>query len=272
MISGKNVRSCQVCGLFYPDDPHELAGTVDGLMSAVSPSGDPVRGLIAPHAGYMYSGGVAGAVYGRIKGKSCRRVVVISPSHAEYFDGASVYDGDAYSTPLGVIPIDAEFRKLLVETGSVSMSVRGHGKEHALEVQLPFLQRAIGKFSLVPIVIGHQTSEICFGLGRSLARILKERDALVVASTDLSHFHNDQEARQLDEKVMAKIRAFDEMRLMKDLDSGDAEACGGGPVVALMTAMRECGFSTSEVVAYATSADAGGDADRVVGYAGAVIA
>jgi MEMO1 family protein len=272
MGPSKRVRQCQVCGLFYPADPAELAEIVDGLMAGVSADEKPARGLIAPHAGYVYSGSVAGAVYGRIRGKRYDRVVVISPSHAEYFDGASVYEGDAYQTPLGTVPVDAGFRKLLLETGSVSMSPRGHGKEHALEVQLPFLQRAIGDFSLVPIVIGHQAPEICFALGRGLARVVKEQDALLVASTDLSHFHADGEARRLDKIVMAKISAFDERGLMAELDSGEAEACGGGPVVALMAAMRASGCTRSEVVAYATSADAGGEADRVVGYAGAVIA
>jgi AmmeMemoRadiSam system protein B len=198
--------------------------------------------------------------------------VVISPSHAEYFEGASVYEGDAYATPLGEIPVDEDFRRLLVATGTVSQSSRGHGKEHALEVQLPFLQRAIGDFALVPVVIGHQSPEVCFALGEGLGEILRDRDALVVASTDLSHFHTDREARILDKNVMSRINSFEEDRLMKELESGAAEACGGGPVVALMTAMRRLGHSRSQVVAYATSADTNGDVDRVVGYTGAVIA
>jgi AmmeMemoRadiSam system protein B len=272
MPPSRKVRACQVCGLFYPEDPVELADLVDGLLVPGPQGEEPIHGLIAPHAGYEYSGGVAGAVYGKIRGKKFDRVVVISPSHAEFFEGATVYDGDAYATPLGEIPVDDEFCRLLVEGGVVSQSIRGHGREHALEVQLPFLQRAIGEFSLIPIVIGHQSPEVCFELGAGLGEILKTRDALIVASTDLSHFHTDREARVLDKRVMARISSFEEDRLMEDLESGYAEACGGGPVVALLTAMRHRGYSRSQIVAYATSADASGDYDRVVGYTGAVIA
>jgi AmmeMemoRadiSam system protein B len=266
------VRPCQVCGLFYPSDPRELEQMIDGLLVPSGEQGARVRGLVAPHAGYLYSGKVAGTVYGRLLGSTYNRVVIISPSHAEYFEGASVYDGEAYATPLGEVTVDQEFRRLLAEVDGVAVSRHGHGREHALEVQIPFLQRTIGAFLLTPVVIGHQSPEVCFALGKSLAEITRHHDVLIVASTDLSHFHPEGEAHQLDEKVMARIRAFDETRLMEELERGDAEACGGGPVVALMTAMRALGYSRSQVVAYATSAETTGDRHEVVGYTGAVIA
>jgi len=179
------VRKAAVAGMFYPGDPAVLKRDVDGLLDAVPPqrSGRPIVALVAPHAGYVYSGGTAARAYARLRGASYETVVVVSPSHREYFEGASVYPGGAYATPLGPIPIDAGLRDALVQSCPlVSVSAHGHRSEHAVEVQLPFLQRALGPFRLLPIVIGNQRRSVCFELGECLGKLLKGRSALLVAS------------------------------------------------------------------------------------------
>jgi MEMO1 family protein len=267
-----DVRRCAVCGTFYPGDPAALAGLVDRLLVAPTQRRESIRGVIAPHAGYMYSGSVAGQTYGHLIGRTYETVVVVSPSHHEFFEGVSIFDGRAYATPLGEIPVDEELRSTLTASPVVTVSRRGHGLEHALEVQLPFLQRTIGAFRLVPLVVGHQSTAVCVELARSLSSAIRGRDALLVASTDLSHFHAERDARTLDEGVMARIRRYEETALMQDLDAGTAEACGGGPVVAVMDALRQLGCTQTEIVAYATSGEVTHDRESVVGYAGAVIA
>ncbi|HUI10602.1 MAG TPA: AmmeMemoRadiSam system protein B [Bacteroidota bacterium] len=267
-----DVRCAAVAGMFYPGDAGELEGTLRGLFrGGREKSAAAVRGVIAPHAGYAYSGETAAAAYGRIAGNEYETVVVIAPSHREFFEGVSVYPGRAYSTPLGTLPIDAALREALTRsTPFVRASLRGHGAEHAVEVHLPFLQHLLGEFPLLPLVVGHQTSEVCFGLGRALGALLGKRSALLVASTDLSHFHEDREARTIDEVVLADVRAFDPGALMTHLEEGTAEACGGGPTVAALAALRILGATSVHVVAYATSGDVTGDRRSVVGYMSAV--
>jgi len=267
-----DVRPPAVAGMFYPGDPEELSAALRDLLGRSTP-GTPagIRGVIAPHAGYAYSGMTAGRAYGRLGGGHYDTVVVIAPSHREYFEGVSVYPGRAYSTPLGTIPVDAVLREqLLAAAPFVRASAAGHGAEHAVEVHLPFLQAALGEFTLLPLVIGHQTPETCFGLGRALEAVLAGRGALIVASTDLSHFHDDGEARALDSVVLDDVGRFDPRALMAHLEDGSAEACGGGPAVAALSALKSLGATHVDVTGYATSGDVTGDRRSVVGYMSAV--
>jgi hypothetical protein len=267
-----SIRTCTACGTFYPADPAELAGTIDLLLKDVPRDGTgSIRGIIAPHAGYIYSGPTAALAYGRIAGSVYESVVVVSPSHRELFEGVSVYDGDGYATPLGVVRVDRLLRESLLRVCPfVHSSTAGHGAEHAVEVHLPFLQRALGDFPFLPLVIGHQTPEVCFVLGEALAGILRGRSVLLVASTDLSHFYTAEVAHRLDAVVIDDLGKFDERALMDHLEGGVAEACGGGPTVAVMTALKLLGSSRIDVVRYATSGDITGDQRSVVGYVGAV--
>ncbi len=267
------VRKAAVAGMFYPGDPAALKRDVDGLLDAVPPerSGRPIVALIAPHAGYMYSGGTAARAYARLRGASYETVVVVSPSHREYFEGASVYPGDAYATPLGSIPIDAGLRDALVHSCPlVSVSANGHRSEHAVEVQLPFLQRALGPFRLLPVVIGNQHRSVCFELGECLGKLLKGRSALLVASTDLSHYHTAREADVLDGAFVQLLERGDDEGIMSALEARSTEACGGGPVVAVLHAARAMGSAGVEVVGRSTSGDVNGDNQSVVGYVSAV--
>lgn len=274
--SGK-VRDPAAAGGFYPIEPAELAQTVDELLAdAQAPDlKSPLVALIAPHAGYVYSGHVAAQAYSLLKGRDIDRVVVISPCHVESFIGASVYDGDGYATPLGIVKVDRGFADKLAENNPlVFLSDQGHrlGKqgrgEHALEVQLPFLQRTLGEFELVPVVMGDQTYETCRALGTTLAKLIKDRKTLIVASTDLSHFHPYDDAVRLDQKVLDAIDQWDYYSLSRNLASRHWEACGGGPVVATMMASEREGADLAIRLKYANSGDVPrGDRGRVVGYA-----
>jgi AmmeMemoRadiSam system protein B len=268
----KKIRPCAVCGSFYAGDAAVLRNEVDELLaSAESTPLAGIRGIVAPHAGYMYSGKTAALVYGALAGSSYESVVIVSPSHRDRFRGVSVYDGDGYATPLGVVPVDSALRDLLIRPPSpVVLSPLGHRGEHAVEVHLPFLQRVLGDFSFVPLVMGDQDPGTCFALGEALARALAGKKALLVASTDLSHFLSRQQAQGLDSVVIEDVGRFDAKQLMEDLEKGTAEACGGGPTVAVMTALKILGAREMHVAQYATSGDVNGDDTRVVGYMSAI--
>jgi len=175
----QKVRLAAVAGAFYPSDPKELSAMIDGMLAQASPppADGPIVAAVAPHAGYPYSGPVAAWTFAALKGHKYSRVVVIAPSHYVGFDFTSVYDGDAYATPLGTIPVDKEFARQLTKIGStIRLSEQGHtptsaGGEHAIEVQLPWLQKVLGNFELVPIVMGDQSYESSRALGVALRQI-----------------------------------------------------------------------------------------------------
>jgi AmmeMemoRadiSam system protein B/AmmeMemoRadiSam system protein A len=273
------VRPAAVAGTFYPADRSELEKTVDGLLAGaqVAPVQGQLRAIISPHAGYPYSGAVAAHAYALVKGQRFRRVVVISPSHYESFDFASIYDGDAYATPLGKVAVDKSFAaKLAGASPLLKLSSRGHTpsgdrREHALEVQLPFLQRALGDFQLVPIVMGEQSYEVSRALGVALAKLISGPDTLIVASSDLSHFHKYEEATALDRKPLRAVQAWDYFSLSRNLAAGVWEACGGGPIVAAMIAAERLGATEAALLKYANTGDVTGDHSRVVGYAAAAL-
>src|ERR1035437_9561599 len=207
------VRPAAVAGSFYPADPTELAKMVDGFLAkAAPPPIADVVALVAPHAGYPYSGPVAAYSYALLKGRKFDRVVVIAPSHYEAFGFSSVYDGAAYSTPLGQVPVDQVFAaKLAKASPLIKLSGVGHTPsaehpEHALEVQLPFLQRVLGQFQLVPVIVGDQSYDACRALGVALAKLVAGTNTLIVASSDLSHYHTYDEAVRLDHKTLKADR------------------------------------------------------------------
>ena len=268
------VRAPAVAGAFYPADPGQLSKTVDALLAQPAPQVDAqsIVALISPHAGYQFSGGVAGNSYAALKGRKVRRVVVIAPSHYESFPFAAVYAGRAYATPLGEIPVDGEFgRRLAAQNSFVKLADNGHSAsgdrgEHALEVQLPFLQRALGSFQLVPVVMGAQDYQASRALGVALARLISGPETLIVASSDLSHFHPYEQAVQLDRSALGAIEQGDYLTLSHNLENRTWEACGGGPIVAAMIAAERLGANEIKVLKYANSGDISGDRTRVVGY------
>jgi len=266
----QKVRQPGVAGTFYPAGADELRATVDELLAHAKPPAveQPILALIAPHAAYQFSGAVAANAYALVKGRKPARVVVISPSHTEAFSFSSVYDGDAYSTPLGAVPVDKAFAAKLGSLGPlIKLSGQGHGqREHALEVQLPFLQRALGEFKLVPIVMGDQSYEACRALGVALAKLSQGSDTLIVASSDLSHFHPYDEAVRLDKKTLQAIQEWDYLSMSRNFEARAWEACGGGPIIAAMIAVERFGGGEARLLKYANSGDVTKDRSGVVGY------
>ncbi len=263
-----------VAGLFYPKKKLTLEREV-ALVLENSPEqqlSGKIYSIIAPHAGYMYSGGVAARAYRQLLDQDIELVIVISPSHREYFSEVSIYDGYAYSTPLGVIPVDRETAAQIADTSErIILSEKGHRfDEHALEVQLPFLQKVLEDFKLIPIVMGDQNIENIEALADRLAAVLTGKKALIVASSDLSHFYNYDKAALLDNVVLENVSRFDEDKLFEDLQESRCEMCGGGPVVAMMKAVKMMGATHSEVLLYRNSGDVTGDKSEVVGYMSAV--
>ncbi len=276
---GSEIRKPAVAGLFYPADVGELTRTIAGMFAEVKKA--PVTGhpaaLIVPHAGYPYSGKVAAKAYKHLEGQEYDTVVIISPSHTVFFKGASIYDGDGYRTPLGVVPIDKEISARMGDINpNIQLSRKGHATgatrgEHALEVQLPFLQVVLGNFKLVAVVMGDQEEDTMRSLGETLAAVLKGTNSLLIASTDLSHFHPEKTARRLDNKVRQAIEKYDPTTLIETLESGDGEACGGGTVAAVMLACKRLGAKQLTFLDYATSGESTGDFESVVGYLSAII-
>jgi len=273
------IRKAAVAGLFYPSHPVELTKAVATLFASVDKM--PLKGhplaIIAPHAGYPYSGKVAAKAFKILEGEQIDTVVVISPSHTVFFRGCAVYSGDGYQTPLGVVEIDKELSDRIANihplvhfaaTGHASGGARG---EHGLEVQLPFLQIALGRFKLVAIVMGDQEGETVRALAETLSTALRDVNALIVASSDLSHFHPEKEARKLDATIQSAVQKYDADLLMEALESGKGEACGGGVMAAVMMATKRLGGQTANFVDYATSGETTGDFEEVVGYLSATI-
>jgi len=269
MTSDAIIRRSTVAGSFYPGDPEILTGQVQEFLSKVKPGSlGGIKAIVSPHAGYIYSGQVAAYSFGQVRGEEYDSIIIIAPSHAEYFDYVSIYHGDFYETPLGQVPVDRERAARLEEASPViEKSHSGHGSEHSLEVQLPFLQVVLGKdIKIVPVVIGNQSPENITALGESIGSLFSHEDILIVASTDLSHYHPYDRALTLDSHVQEIIEAFDATRLIDDLSREKAEMCGGGPVASAMIASRFMGADSSVVLYYANSGDVSGDKSAVVGY------
>ena len=270
----QKVRQAGVAGRFYPADPKALTAMMDEMLAqAVEPPiTDPILAVVAPHAGYQYSGPVAAYTYAALKGHKFSRVVVIAPSHYESFDFTSIYDGDAYATPLGTVQVDKAFaRELAGMSRTMRLSHQGHdatsaGAEHALEVQLPWLQHVLGDFTLVPIVMGDQSYENSRALGVALAKLIHGGDTLIVASSDLSHYHPYDDAEKIDHKTLSALEAWDYFSMSRNFQTRVWEACGGAPIVAAMIAAERMGANQARVLKYLNSGDTSGDHSRVVGY------
>jgi AmmeMemoRadiSam system protein B/AmmeMemoRadiSam system protein A len=273
-VGMKEIREPAVAGAFYPDKPEVLLGDVKKYLENAKKEkmeGEIVA-LVSPHAGYMYSGQVAAYAYKLVEGKAFDSVVVVAPSHRALFKGVSLYDRGGYRTPLGVVPVDTELSKKMMERRKeIQFLPAAHSQEHSLEVQIPFLQVALKSFKLIPMVMEPYWSwETCQSVASAIAETVKGKRVLLVASTDLSHFYTYNIAVELDKIFLNHIERFDVEGLNRDLKSNRTEACGGGPVVTIMLAAKKLGADHGKVLRYANSGDVTGDRSRVVGYASAV--
>jgi AmmeMemoRadiSam system protein B len=273
-----DVRPSPIAGMWYEGQPGALARAVDAYIAAANlPELDgEVVAIIAPHAGHRYSGPVAGYAFAAALGSSPDVVVVVSPMHHLYQFPFITTAHAAYGTPLGEIPVN----RPLVDRLDANLKQRlGYGltpvlndPEHSLEIELPFLQRAIQtKFSILPVMLRQQSRESARQLGEALAETLSAEKTLLVASSDLSHFHQQAAAVKLDAAMLAQVEAFSPEGLFDVEASGKGEACGLGALAAVLWAARSMGADTVRVLRHATSGDVTGDTQRVVGYGAAVV-
>ncbi len=262
-------RKPAVAGSFYPSNPQRLGVMIDSYLAEAqgpAPKGD-VIGIISPHAGYVYSGPVAAFAYHRLL-PATELVVVLAPSHRARFNGAALLPDGIFETPLGDVPIDAVIGARLKDRDYFGVIKEAHELEHSLEVQVPFLQKVLKSFSLVPIIIGTVDLTICRAIAESIHAALagEKRNYAVVISTDLSHYHSYAEAQTLDKRFSDALGSFDEKKVQDAISSGKAEACGEGPVLTGIALCRLLGASGVEVLKYANSGDTAGTRDQVVGY------
>ncbi len=268
------IRRPVIAGSWYPGKPETLRKDIAAYLTDARIPEIPVKpvAVISPHAGYMYSGPVAAYAYKAVQGRDYTTVVVISPSHRAYFPYVAVWPKGCYETPLGIIEVDEDLCASLLEGSAVVDDPGPHGSEHALEIQLPFLQHVLGTFMLCPLIMGVQDLSQCRGLAEALGRCVRDPDStLVVASSDLSHFHSSKIAEDMDKRVASHIEAFDAQGLCNALEKSTSEACGGGPILTAMLYGSLLGRTTAKVLRYAHSGNITGDNSSVVGYLSAVI-
>jgi len=270
----KEIREPALAGSWYPGDPQILSRDVKRYLENAKKEKVEVQiiALVSPHAGYIYSGQVAAYAYKLLEGMNFDSVIVVGPSHRFPFKGASVWAQGGFRTPLGVVPVDAELSKKLMEKRKeIQFIPEAHAQENSLELQIPFLQSVLKSFKLVPITMEPDWSwETCQYLASAIAETVKGKKVLLVASTDLSHIYTYKIAVELDRIVLNDIDRFDIEGLNRDLKSNRAEACGGGPVVTIMLAAKALGANKGRVLKYLNSGDVTGGRSNVVGYAAGV--
>lgn len=301
------IRKTAVAGSWYPDNPTRLAADLDHYLAAavVEPLPRPPRALVCPHAGLMYSGPVAAFAYKLLGGASYRSIVLVGPSHFVPFRGVSIWPAGQWQTPFGPVAVDTTLAHAIrMECFDIVEVPAAHGREHSLEMQLPFLAHLLPGVPIVPLVMGQQTRETAFALGNGLAAACRVRDegsgasrnpthigpvsvgrvpleteavesgpasVLLIASSDLSHYENAAVASGMDAIMVRHVEALDPDGLMTELEREPRHACGGGPMAAVLQAARQLGASAARVLRYGDSGDITGDKSSVVGYLAAAI-
>ena len=268
-----------VAGSFYPAESILLSGLVMNYLNDARPetvSGDIIA-LISPHAGYVYSGPVAAYGYKAISGRRYDTVVIIGISHHAIFDGVAYLDKDFYRTPLGDVPIDLEFTRKLAraEKDTLCKNPQAYEEEHSAEVEIPFLQMSLKDFKIVVLLMGGPGPDYATSvkLARGLVKVIKEsgKKVLIVASSDLSHYYEYNDAIAKDRVTLSELLNFDALRFADAVSARECELCGSAPVTTALIAGKDLGADKIQILKYANSGDTAGDKSRVVGYASAVI-
>jgi AmmeMemoRadiSam system protein B len=271
------IRPSPIAGTWYSGNPDTLAGQMDAFISQAKLPKNPgkIFGLVAPHAGHRYSGATAGVAYRAVQGKPYELVIILSPSHAYYPAELLTSAHKVYATPLGKIPIHqdalAQLQQELKKTGGEIEQVAGD-EEHSIEIQLPFLQRALkGAFSLLPVMMRSQSEETVHQLAQALLPIIKKYESLVIASSDLSHSYPLEIANTMDSEILKMVKNCSPEGVLEAERNGSGSACGAGPIAVALTLAREAGATRVKIVHRSTSAEVTGDTSSVVGYGAAVI-
>ena len=271
MSTSATVRRPAVAGRFYPGRRDDLLREIRDYTS-IKAEKFRALGCLSPHAGYMYSGHVAGAVFAQLELPT--RYIILCPNHTGAGEPLSIMSEGSWLTPLGEVAIDTELaRTLQSRFPLLHEDSAAHHAEHAIEVQLPFIQSLVREFTFVPIVIGTAHFEALSALGATIAAAIKElnENVLIVASSDMNHYEDDATTRVKDSLAIERVLALDPQGLHRVVQEQDISMCGYGPGVAMLTAANRLGAQKAELVKYATSGDISGDRDQVVGYAGIVV-
>lgn len=272
-----NVRPSPIAGTWYPGQPDILARDLEQYLdqAEVQPPRGKIWAVVAPHAGYRYSGPVAAYAFKCLHGLDPEVVAVISPLHYGHNAPILTTAYDAYQTPLGLVEVDTpavdRLNQALQKRMGYELTPLAQDPEHSLEIELPFLQHILGHFRLLPVMMRNQRPPLAEALGQSLAEVLQDRPALLVASSDLSHFYPQPEAEALDAEILRRLEAFDPRAVLEAEAERVGFACGAGAIAAVLWAAQELGANRVTVVRQATSGDVTGDYDSVVGYGAAVI-
>jgi len=265
-------RAAAVAGSWYPGHPETLLSAIDQYFGRVreTVTGE-ITALVAPHAGLVYSGPVAAHAYRQLEGRAYDVVVMVGPSHHVGFEGVAIVARGVFETPLGDIEVSAADADAIIASAPVVCELpAAHQREHSLEMQLPFLRRVLPGVPIVPLLMGHQSRATMTSLADGLAAALKSRRALLIASSDLSHYHDSRRAAMLDRVIVEAVDRFDPEAVERALARDPGHACGGGPIVSVMRAARALGAADARVLCYADSGAVSGDTTAVVGYCAAV--
>ncbi len=273
-----DIREPVVQGMFYPGNKNNLSKMIGSFIIEANPPAKKDKellGLIVPHAGYVYSGQCAAYAFKLLKYRKFDTVIVLGPSHSTMLRGASVWEKGFYRTPMGDISIDENVADYLLKNGTdIEFYQIAHMQEHSVEVQIPFLQYVLkDEFKLVPVVIGNQTYEYTKQLANTLYDLMQEKSGnyLIVASSDLSHYHTDDAAKRMDKEVITLIKNMNIVQLAKIIDSGRGEACGIGSILTLLFLAEKYETDSVDILNVTNSGDVSGDRSRVVGYMSAAI-
>lgn len=273
-MSSLDLRPSPIAGTWYPKDPEILANSIDAYLKEVQllTLEGQVLGVIAPHAGHRYSGAVAAHAFATLRGLTPDLVVVISPFHNFDSHPLLTTKHQAYATPLGNIEVDQHTLNELQSHLQIPITPIANDKEHSLEIELPFLQRVLkNDFKLLPIMVRAQEETVAKQLGEALAKTIQNRNAILVASTDLSHFYDQQTAQKLDQEMLNRFTTLNPTTIFEAEQTGKGFACGHAAVATVQWVAKELGANNVQILKYATSGDITGDFQSVVGYGAAAI-
>lgn len=271
-----SIRKPSVAGQFYPGDKNELLFMLETFFNSIkntqSKTDRHIAALLTPHAGYVFSGVQAAKAYNAVRSKNYKIACIISPSHRVYFNSISISPHDAYRTPLGDMTIDIKAREIALSCSGIEKTMQGHGREHALEVQLPFIQYVLGNIPILPMVMGDQSMPTIENLSVCISNLYAEyhKNILFIASSDLSHFHHAKEAKSMDGKFIELLQKANWKSLYDLLYYEEIEACGAGPILALLKGL-ELQEADIEILGYSHSGQISCDNSSVVGYTSALL-
>jgi len=271
----ENIKTPNVSGQFYSSDPKELTENIKKYFhdADIQPVDHNVQIVIAPHAGYVYSGPVAAYSFKAVSQNSYKTIIILAPSHFYGFDGISIWEEGGFQTPLGIVDVDTDLAKSLSQKNEkFTFDKSAFEKEHSLEVEIPFLQETFSNFKIVPVILGQASLKTLADFAVALKNIVGDRDdVLIVVSTDLSHYHNDQTARKMDQKAIEMIKEQLPEKIYRECQERSIEMCGCVPVTAALIYAKLQKFDHVQVLNYANSGDVSGDYEKVVGYSSILI-